>query len=66
MSGIEIFFQNESFTSKEEANLIDISVYLLANMLLGSIVGIINHLAETAGSFDVSLLIIEELHEPET
>jgi len=61
MFGIEIFFQNESFTFKEEANLIDISVYLLANMLLGSIVGIINHLAETAGSFDVSLLIIKKI-----
>ena len=64
MFGMDIFFQKESFTFREEAKLIDNSVYLLIKKLLGSMVGMMDHLAEIAGSFVASLLVIEEPQKP--
>ena len=60
ISGIEILLQNRPFTFKAEIKLTEIWVCLFVNKLLGSMVGIIDHFAGLATSFDIWLFLIAE------
>lgn len=43
---MDTLFQNKPFTFEDETKLIEITTNLFANILFGSMVGIIFHLAE--------------------